>query len=291
MYVENDHGLTAKGVEQAESLRARIMEAKSQGEQLDPWLSKFLQPDRLISSPFTRAMETAAIGLMEINVKNEKLDVLPVAREQRNWYCSADCVGIETGNRLKQRVLDDLRDLAVKEQGESPEGDDVLKKFENSVLDTSKVEHTWWSEDPDTDIDIKERLEALFLELNSNGPDSSTVLVGHSHYFRNLFQMFMPRLECFSSVEVVASLQMNLIPCCGVVGMKVEWQGEMPPKITEVTPLLDTVLESADMVKWEAGKLPAARNYCVGSQTVLVKTRAACVPMCYRGGFSGCCVC
>lgn len=60
---------------------------------------------------------------------------------------------------------------------------------------------------------------------------------------------------------MVASLQMNYIPPCGVVGVKVEWHDDLV-NFVDVNLMFDTELEGPDMDKWRSGNLPTKRECC-----------------------------
>jgi len=81
MLCENDHGLSEKGLAQAQTLRSLLKEARisldsaSSDQQEDPWLRRLLKPGVVYASPFTRAIETAVIGLRDI-LPNDRVELM-----------------------------------------------------------------------------------------------------------------------------------------------------------------------------------------------------------------------
>lgn len=267
MYVEKDHGLSENGRERAEQLYTLITGAQSAEKQVDVWLAKFLKPNRVMTSPFTRAIETAVIGLGGVLNESSTLEVVADARERRNACCSKDCTSSVKGEQLKNRARSTLTELYSGETLTARK-QEVLAKLRTIRFETKTSPGQWWSEHADLDVEVADRMERLFLYVKKQPSNSSTILIGHPSYFRDACQRYILS-TCNANEDVVASLQMNHIPPCGVVGVKVEWHDDLV-HFVDVNPMFDTVLECPDMDVWRSGNLPTKREClcnCVPQQT------------------------
>mmetsp|Transcript_11238 Transcript_11238/g.30668 ORF Transcript_11238/g.30668 Transcript_11238/m.30668 type:complete len:287 (-) Transcript_11238:304-1164(-) len=260
MLWENDHGLSDEGRGQAEALRARLRAARATepvkelpvnaSEEL--WLLALQKPDVVYTSPFTRALQTAVIGLKDILPGGTDLVVMREAREQKN-FGGADSTGVAIGQGISVRLEEEIRSLyeasCTIEQTTSAVED--LRKVR---LDTSGVCDEWWGPlTGDAEGDLQDRIEAFVEQLRwtrgvaAGGGGGAAVVVGHSLFFRTLFHAFLTKSEAVPFVGVAASLQTRLLPFCGVIGTRFEWDEAGRARIMEVVPLLGTELAPAEL--------------------------------------------
>jgi len=155
---ENDHGLTEDGLRMATALRQRIRAAREAPSGVDAkaeWARHFMRPDAVFSSPLTRALETTCLALKDV-IATRGVVVMREAREQKNSIGSVDSTGVAVGERIRDRVQEDLRavlEAACEGTGETPEAPadraladawESLEALANLPLDTSGVEDEWW---------------------------------------------------------------------------------------------------------------------------------------------------
>lgn len=249
MYQEYDHGLSENGWQQALQLRAQIATKRilmASGEvdlKESTWLQRLLKPDFLCSSPFTRAIETAVIGLRDILLDHGELVVLKEAREQKNLG-GVDSVGIAIGDEIIPRVKDELKQLyttSVPDNGLAA----LLTDFDRFRIDVSDIQEPWWTSIVEREADITERVQTLFWKLRSVGVGTTSIVVGHSHMFRRIFQTYIGDRAQMEQSDMVASLQSNTIPCCGIIGCRLEWDVYNNVTIAELAPVLDTELKAS----------------------------------------------
>ncbi|CAK0891824.1 unnamed protein product, partial [Prorocentrum cordatum] len=156
---ENDHGLTEEGLRMAAALRQRIRatrEAQNGAGSKADWASHFMSSDIVYSSPLTRALETTCVALKDDVIASKGVVVMREAREQKNSIGSVDSTGVAVGERIRDRVQEDLRavlEAACEGTGETPEAPadraladawESLEALANLPLDTSGVEDEWW---------------------------------------------------------------------------------------------------------------------------------------------------
>lgn len=256
MLCENDHGLSEEGKLQAEALREKVQAAKEkllkagtpQAAAPEDWERLLLDPDVVYSSPFTRALQTACIGLKELFPGSCRLAVMREAREHKRLG-GADSTGIACGEAIRDRVRDEIRYLYENEDADSDSKTKAsVKDFDEIQLDTSSVVEEWWGplmgesqEDMEDNIqNLMDRLRRTKGRLATGG--GAAVLVGHSLMIRSIFQYFMKPGACAHS----ATLRTKVIPCCGVVGVRIVWDEMGRPCIEDAMPMLGTVLAEPD---------------------------------------------
>lgn len=265
MMCENDHGLSDDGRAQAEALRARLRTAfpPRQVKQLPPnapadlWLGPLLKPDIVYSSPFTRTLSTAVIGLKDILPGNNELVLMREAREQKN-IGGADSTGVATGDEIAGRLESEIRSLyggtCTPEQIEA-----AVQSLAEVQLDTSSVKDEWWGPlTGDAEEDLLNRIQAFVERLRrtrgeaAGGGGGAAVVVGHSLFFRTLFNTFLANADGrgrpIGAPDVDASLRLRVLPFCGVVGTRIRWDAHGWARIVEAVPLLGTELAPASGV-------------------------------------------
>lgn len=258
MVWENDHGLSDDGRGQAEALRARLRSAfvEDSAKELPPnasedlWLGALHKPDVVYSSPFTRALTTSIVGLKDI-LPEGKLVVMREAREQKN-FGGADSTGVATGPDILARLEDEIRSL-YEESCTAEQTEAALQTLREAHVDTSGVSDEWWGPfTGDAEGDLAERIQAFVERLRwtrgtaAGGGGGAAVVVGHSLFFRTIFNTYISKPEAIPLIGVAASLQTKLLPFCGVVGTRFEWDASGHPRIVEALPLLGTELPPVD---------------------------------------------
>lgn len=242
MYWENDHGLSAAGRAQAEELRQRLAIARVESSNQE-WTQRLCEPDAVFVSPFTRAIQTAALGLPDI-LSQRPLRVMKEAREQKSLG-GADCRGVAVGEGIVKRARADLASLFYDQAARER----AVDEFDKLSVDTSDAREEWWNDTMDFGADVDEKLKR-FLEKLSKQPDgSSSVVVGHSYMFRTLFQKCMQKEAHMKHPSIGASLCGKVLPCCGVVGCKFEFSKNMY-EIRDVAVLAGTKLEPMEPDGW-----------------------------------------
>eukprot|EP00429_Kryptoperidinium_foliaceum_P047878 CAMPEP_0176110114 /NCGR_PEP_ID=MMETSP0120_2-20121206/55291_1 /TAXON_ID=160619 /ORGANISM="Kryptoperidinium foliaceum, Strain CCMP 1326" /LENGTH=342 /DNA_ID=CAMNT_0017444315 /DNA_START=68 /DNA_END=1096 /DNA_ORIENTATION=+ len=259
MMWENDHGLTEDGRRQAEELRRRLgsardllasgAEGRVGGEAEAKWVHQLLNPDKVYSSPFTRAVSTASLALRDLVREDRPLVLLKEARESKN-IGGADSTGVAVGQEIRDRVEDELR-MLYEEDGETVQNE-AVEEFRRMALDVSDVEEPWWGGYlGDSEDHLHERIDALMSRLRQTrgslpGGGGVSVLVGHSLFFRSLFARHLGGAAEAEDLQWVEdSLQMYVLPFCGIVGATFEWDEVGNSRILEARPLLGTQLQVA----------------------------------------------
>jgi len=265
---ENDHGLTEDGLRMAAALRQRIRATreaqKGAGGKAD-WASHFMSPDIVFSSPLTRALETTCVALKDV-VASKGVVVMREAREQKNSFGSVDSTGVAVGERIRDRVQEDLRavlEAACQGLGETPEAPtdrdladarESLEALATLPLDTSGVEDEWWGPlTGDHESDLDERVQAFFGRLRltrgtaCSGGGGTAIVVGHSHFLRTVFGAHLADCPSMSPDSWrFNSLRKRVVPYCAVVGCRIRWDQDGQASIVEAVPLFGTEL-SADV--------------------------------------------
>jgi broad specificity phosphatase PhoE len=247
MLSESDHGLSDTGREQSEQLGKTLANVKKdlQYGSLQaarawerPWLERALSSSVVVCSPFTRALQTAIIALEDIlREQTGALKVSGCAREVKTSVCSMDSIGSLKGKELRENLRSELS-LFYK--------DEVFDSWLAAALqrvDFADVETEWWSETPDSQDEIKARLGSLMDLLTANGNGSSSIVVGHSNIFREMFRHFLG--DSIWS-DIADSVRTHYLPNCSLIGIAVEDDGSRR-SITEVAPLLGVVLPQASV--------------------------------------------
>lgn len=203
-----DHPLTSEGIKQCEELRGKWLEAcrlsngdhqPEQGDLIevggmdnlsDPregagdsdealWAKAFARADLLVSSPLTRAVETAVVALE--GHQERKLRLQPNAREAKGRG-GLDSVGKCMGREIVRRCEEKLKESMGPERAR-----ECLASW---TIDTEECESEWWTgpDDADSDEEVDERVRDLLqcLCFSAETPASSAVVVGHSNLFLRL---------------------------------------------------------------------------------------------------------
>lgn len=224
MYREHDHGISEKGREQAETLRKAILStAVVDG---DDWTGRFWSAGMIVTSPLTRAIQTAVISLRDVLAGGGgELICLRAAREKRELG-GVDAVGVATGDDIRQHVQQELAVLYPERinweeggtpmqgtgtptpSGRSSDGTptprrklrrtmtseqrlqkrrSLLEAFDFINIDVSDVQNKWWDSVVETPANFRDRVEEFVDQLRSSG-EENVIVVGHSLFFRAMFR-------------------------------------------------------------------------------------------------------
>lgn len=257
---ENDHGLSQEGRVQAETLRQRL-QSYAQGAKAEhpnsgqgnvfmvhpeepEWTRRMIAPDKVFCSPFTRAIATAAIGLQDV-VRNQPIVLLREAREHKN-ILGADSTGIAIGEEIPEHVAKEIAGLYEGFENRTPE--DAEKEFRRIEIDYSSCEVEWWGPiTGDDEAQLHENINSVISRLRMTrgsepGGGGASILVGHSYFLRNIFKLYLSDNLINPIIGVSEALRCSLIPNCGVIGARFDWDKAGCPRIREVVPLLGTQL-------------------------------------------------
>ena len=255
-----DHGLSRVGRTQAIDLWDRICtmpqrvgERVAAGdvlvnveEELTSWRN-FLNASCVMSSPMTRALQTALLALRGLPiVQRSGIRLMATAREVKNSIGSLDCVGVAKGSAIRWRALDGLkshhtspsssptflsrkrpsRDLeVVVDDDDSDDDDGVLAQIRDIEIVSNDCEHgEWWTrkKDHDDDADVLRRLECFLYRLRY-GKETSTIVVSHSCFLMRLVEAFSSASFRSSSSGMFDDLAHRKIENCGVVQLELRF--------------------------------------------------------------------
>ena len=192
LVAERDHGLSQEGVEQGVAFAARLTAALADQDQDALVVADPSTP--VLSSPLTRAIETAVLGLSlnldstaAVDATGSKSIVLvPEARESHaHWLLGRDCIGSPT-SQIPSRVTAELQQHGkdrVVAAADAQQGGAL-------TLDLRQCAEVWWTPGEQTEsVDV--RLKALLhklLALAEASPTKAVVLTTHSLLIRRLFK-------------------------------------------------------------------------------------------------------
>lgn len=188
MLSDVDHHLNLLGRKQAERLAAHLMSEFSID---DGAKSGIAGVQAVMCSPLTRAVQTCMIGLRPLLVAGpagsdhpqiQMVELNPNLREKRNLM-GKDSSGKYIGDRLAEAIRESLRTL----YSDDPIAAEGLKDIE---LDLRLVRDRWWIGQKESDDALVGRIEDLMAQIRYS-PHTSIAFVGHSHFFRFLFQRYL----------------------------------------------------------------------------------------------------
>lgn len=216
MAKETDHPLSARGRQQAEALRERLRPAKHAKSGNDA-ATAMRKSDVVYVSPLTRAVQTAviAIGPMLTEGGHGEVVIMANAREKRNLG-GMDTVSRKTGVDILSCTLEKLR-LLYREQAER-----VVDTFKTLRYDVKEVESHWWCEgQSESQAHLLERLQEFMLQLLYS-PHSSIIVVGHSHFFRAIFNRFLANEFKAQEPDLAQKITAMKLKNCGVLRLELD---------------------------------------------------------------------
>jgi broad specificity phosphatase PhoE len=175
MLSDTDHPLNEAGKAQAEMLQKSLLEG-------GPVVDEMLKADVILCSPLTRAVETFLIGLKPMFDAGMRSVILnPNLREKRN-FGGKDSSGKWMGEQIPKGV----RQALVELYGNEPTSVEPLLSVD---LKIEQVMNKWWLGSKESDDAVRDRIEDMLHQLQFTSAQS-IVLVGHSHFFRELLRQF-----------------------------------------------------------------------------------------------------
>eukprot|EP00760_Papus_ankaliazontas_P012516 PhM_4_TR15341/c0_g1_i1/m.94665 len=238
MLTLRDHGLSVAGVEQAEKLCAAVQKelmgsalTGSFTSRIKTWRSgsntpatsttlseqDFLQSRQVVCSPLTRAVQTALIGLQPLLGREGRSVILsPNVREKRN-FGGRDTSGTAYVGSTEVRIRNAVHELY-------PDNPARVTDLLAVVFDNSEVQGHWWSDQSETKRSVHERIEETFHQIQYM-PAESVIIVGHSHWFREVFRMCLSEEFAEKNPTLVGNLGKYVMQNCGVVGCTLDFDG------------------------------------------------------------------
>lgn len=153
---EIDHGVSPHGVEQCYSLRRTLTESVAGN------------PLIALVSPHRRTVQTALLSTRTVT----RIHLDPRMREHT---AGPDGHANTVGEQIVIRAKEELRQLGV-------------KNFSDAVVDYSSVQEHWWSHRFESSKKADIRIKDFLTDLQYL-PEESIVLVGHSRWFKRMFNI------------------------------------------------------------------------------------------------------
>ena len=243
MMMQNDHPLTAQGILQCKRVNQKWRETHisstiSNDNNLGPHdlrrimklEEKFKQVQTIISSPMTRAVQTALI----VCHKHTALNNAPLLldrnlRERKNSGFSVDCTGIAIGEEdIRQRVRRALESHCKEVDSETNNDSShplTLEDFESLMspaLDANNCGTRWWSTHSDSKLDMNNRFSRLWCTLKYM-KEKSAILVGHSNLFFDLVSKYLDPDYCEKNREWTETLKTHKIENAAIMYIRVKF--------------------------------------------------------------------
>ena len=242
MYSQVDHPLSVEGRKQAEALAGALAGARrvlAEGAHaIDPEaaaLRGLADVELCLCSPLTRALQTCLLALGAV-LRERSLGVYlqPNARERVNPG-SVDSFGCALGAaEIRSRLEEKTANLF--------DGDAAAAAAAvgGVVLDDAEVRSRWWPGGPESKEEVQQRLTATMQQIQYSAA-ASIVLVGHSHFFRELLRANLSAGVAKSAPELAKELTSKKLSNCGVACLELDFEAGGPP-IVDVQLLAGTRL-------------------------------------------------
>ena len=178
----NDHPLNSTGIEQALNFNNVWTQKNNTNETMTDAEQGFLNAERVIASPLTRAIQTAVLtchGHQNLGGRGNKNLVLKRnLREKKNKALSLDTVGQCVGDDIAKRVLEQLIEEKWKEDPEKAQ-------LYMQTIDYNDCNSIWWTgiSHGDSKGMLTSRFDELWAFLKYM-KEKSAVLVGHSLFLK-----------------------------------------------------------------------------------------------------------
>lgn len=248
---QHDHPLTMAGFKQARALRDAILSAQCSGAAVPLAVRQLLGVTAVWASPLTRALQTAMVSMQPLTVSKccqpPKPISLRVNARERQKLGSADCTGVATNDECGVRAAQQLQQLVTSGITAGPvsatlgrairyfftsssdeslaandraEAAEAARAAAASSLDVTEVQRRWWLSGAEDLAALDGRIATL-LEQVEHSPDDSIVIVGHSHFFRQLFRNHLSSAlrsnsPALASTLCDAKLTHCAVACCDV---------------------------------------------------------------------------
>jgi len=233
MLSDVDHPLNEVGRAQAEKLSEQLGGTSAEA-------AAMRGAALVICSPLTRAVQTCLIALAPMLDKSPRAVCLnPALREKRN-FGGKDSSGKWVGAELGEGVKSSMAALYSDDPGRGA-------TLSAPPLDLHLVQNKWWLGSAESKEAVGERVEDM-VEQVRHCPEETIVLVGHSHYFRELLGGF--RHESCSLVGAdgeaadAADLSSKKLSNAGVAKCEFDFEGSPATPVVSVALLFGTTLVS-----------------------------------------------
>lgn len=230
MYAQVDHPLSLEGRHQAEALAKSIEAAQQQsgrpagadgqggdGEEDAAALRDLAGCRLVLSSPLTRALQTCLLALGTVlRRRGQSIRLAPNARERINPG-SADSFGCAVGaEEILERVHAKTADLFESDAAAANAAVGGI------ALEDAEVRTRWWSSGPENKEGVAQRLEAFRRQVQYS-PEESVVLVGHSHWIRELLKANLHPSVAEQDPAFAGKLRKQKLSNCGVAQLDLDF--------------------------------------------------------------------
>ena len=219
MVTQYDHELTPVGIAQAISFNQKWKAASNSSDTNELEDSNvFTSAEAIFASPLTRATQTALLTCEShpaFQNNDPGLTLLSGLREAKN-FGSFDTVGEYSGDGIK----DHIKDLFNRDLGE----ESCLRLLEPSIDPHDAVEQ-WWTalEVKESKSDVIKRMDNVWAFLRYGTTANTIILVGHSHYFRQMMQEYLSDEYRQRDPEWTTLLDRSKLDNASAVRMTVVW--------------------------------------------------------------------
>jgi len=232
MLEQVDHALSRDGLQQCHMLEDKINAMLARGGTKSATEDAFANAEVVLSSPLTRAIQTALVGVSPILTRTRSLRLCRNAREKRNRG-SRDTTGTAMGEvEITSRVRS-----AFAGAGEDA---DKIARYTSVALDDTEAADRWWNSSKESASAVRKRIDEFLVQLRFLR-EERIVVVGHSHFFRALIQQHLrpdAKLRGASKEQLLAKKLMN----CGVLKLTLDFNYGRDRPITAAELMLDSEL-------------------------------------------------
>eukprot|EP01065_Artemidia_motanka_P006003 TRINITY_DN1291_c0_g2_i1.p1 TRINITY_DN1291_c0_g2~~TRINITY_DN1291_c0_g2_i1.p1 ORF type:complete len:954 (+),score=225.97 TRINITY_DN1291_c0_g2_i1:53-2914(+) len=177
-----------------------------------------LRAQVVMSSPLTRAIQTALFGLQPVLRRRGRLQLCRNLRERRN-FGGRDSSGTATGPEIMDRARKYMSKLCGGDMRE-------VERYMAVNFDTTEVVTKWWVDRKEDDDAFGTRLTEFLRQLQYT-QEERIIAVGHSHFFRSLFRAVLNQdAECVG--VSAADLRRKKLENCGVAAVTFDFARENP---------------------------------------------------------------
>lgn len=222
----------------SKKIEEAIVAQSAEPDKLSPNEAQFLNAQTVLSSPLSRAIQTALVGVHPILKGMKCLHLCSNVREKHNMG-GFDTTGTAKG---EAEIVTRL-DKALK--GSCIAAAD-LDKYLAVPLNSAEAEHRWWNDSRESTSAVKERLTEFLAQLHFSH-EERIIVVGHSHFFRALLQQGLNCSAKLLSREGIiapsrAELLSKKLKNCGVMSIELDFSKGADRPIAEVELLFGTEL-------------------------------------------------
>jgi len=232
MIESRDNPLSEDGIQQVFDLKKKLEACLKKLETASASEKGFFEASAMWASPLTRALQTCLLGCTPANKRIGKIRLMPNAREKRNLG-GLDTSGSETGADIVVRAYN----CSVSEG--NVEKAIALDAFDQE-FDLAEVQYKWWNENSESSDTVKDRMNDFMSQIRY-GPEEAIIIVGHSHYFREMFVEYLDDAFAAQNAEFSGELKKMRLSNAGVA--RVDMDFTKPEKvITKVELLFGTTM-------------------------------------------------